>query len=181
MLSPSAIRGGCSSPTFPCFAMRTASDRGCCWSQHLRACTLAALVDQRVESSGPVRLWSQFSQFVTAHVLRVLRGSTLHGEPTPCSPTRQQRQSRAPTLSAAHRDPDGGGAVWSGRHNCIAYYCICLDLEKCHLFLSHQVLRGRECTNTLALIGGGFLSGLSFSHSVVLNDRSENPKSKATI
>ena len=28
---------------------------------------------------------------------------------------------------------------------------------------------------------GGFLSGLSFSHSVALNDRSENPKSKATI
>ena len=30
-------------------------------------------------------------------------------------------------------------------------------------------------------LAGGFLSGLSFSHSVALNDRSENPKSKATI
>ena len=30
-------------------------------------------------------------------------------------------------------------------------------------------------------IEGWFLSGLSFSHSVALNDRSENPKSKATM
>ena len=31
------------------------------------------------------------------------------------------------------------------------------------------------------MCSGGFLSALSFSHSVALNDRSENPKSKATI